>query len=152
MSTSSMAPQSIATGLQHRTVWRWHFYAGLFCIPLVLWLSVTGTIFLFHPQIQRWLDRPYDYLAITHPATANAQVEAALSAVPGTTLDSFQLHTHPPPQSSSTKASPNFASTSIRKLSPCSTSTTKTTASTSSCPACTANCSSASMAPRSLGQ
>ena len=91
MSTSSMAPQSIATGLQHRTVWRWHFYAGLFCIPFVLWLSVTGTIFLFHPQIQRWLDRPYDHLAITHPATANAQVQAALAAVPGTTLDAYQL-------------------------------------------------------------
>jgi uncharacterized iron-regulated membrane protein len=57
----------------------------------VLWLSVTGTIFLFHPQIQHWLDRPYDHLIITQRATANAQVQAALAAVPGTTLDSYQL-------------------------------------------------------------
>jgi uncharacterized iron-regulated membrane protein len=78
-------------GLDHRTVWRWHFYAGLFCIPFVLWLSVTGTIFLFHPQIQHYLDRPYDHLAIEQRASANAQVQAALAAVPGTTLDSYQL-------------------------------------------------------------
>lgn len=79
------------TALDHRTVWRWHFYAGLFCIPFVLWLCVTGTIFLFHPQIQHWLDRPFDHLEIFHRASANAQVQAALAAVPGTTLDSYQL-------------------------------------------------------------
>jgi uncharacterized iron-regulated membrane protein len=81
----------MTTQLDHRTVWRWHFYAGLFCIPFVLWLSVTGTIFLFHPQIQHWFDRPYDHLSIGQRATANAQVQAALAAVPGFTLDSYQL-------------------------------------------------------------
>jgi uncharacterized iron-regulated membrane protein len=77
--------------LDYRNVWRWHFYAGLFCIPFVLWLAITGTIFLFHPQIQHWLDRPYDHLLIGQRATANAQVQAALSAVPGSTLDSYEL-------------------------------------------------------------
>jgi uncharacterized iron-regulated membrane protein len=78
-------------GLDYRTVWRWHFYAGLFCIPFILWLSLTGTVFLFHPQIQHWLDRPYDHLSIARRATANAQVQAALAAVPGATLDSYEL-------------------------------------------------------------
>jgi uncharacterized iron-regulated membrane protein len=91
MATTPLAATDTATGLDHRTVWRWHFYAGLFCIPFVLWLSCTGTIFLFHPQIQHWLDRPYDHLVITQRATANAQVQAALAALPGTTLDSYQL-------------------------------------------------------------
>lgn len=91
MSNTAVTPEVSRRGLDHRTVWRWHFYAGLFCIPFVLWLSVTGTVFLFHPQIQRWLDRPYDHLSIAHRATANAQVQAALAAVPGTTLDSYQL-------------------------------------------------------------
>jgi len=90
-----MANVSSATGtskgLDHRTVWRWHFYAGLFCIPFVLWLSVTGTIFLFKPQIESFLDRPYDHLSITQPATANAQVQAALAAVPGSVMDSYEL-------------------------------------------------------------
>ena len=42
----------------YRAVWRWHFYAGVFCIPFVLWLACTGAIYLFKPQIERWLDRP----------------------------------------------------------------------------------------------
>ena len=91
MSSASIALPAVSKGLDQRTVWRWHFYAGLFCIPFVLWLSVTGTIFLFHPQIQRFLDRPYDHLAIAQRASANAQVEAALAAVPGSTLDAYEL-------------------------------------------------------------
>jgi uncharacterized iron-regulated membrane protein len=91
MATEALQNNVSPRGLDHRTVWRWHFYAGLFCIPFVLWLSVTGTIFLFHPQIQRYLDRPYDHLSITQRSTAHAQVQAALAAVPGTTLDSYQL-------------------------------------------------------------
>ena len=88
---STATLQSFPARFDHRTVWRWHFYAGLFCIPFVLWLSVTGTIFLFHPQIQRLLDRSYDHLSITQRSTANAQVQAALAAVPGSTLDSYEL-------------------------------------------------------------
>jgi uncharacterized iron-regulated membrane protein len=91
MSNEALLHDAPSKGLDHRTVWRWHFYAGLFCIPFVLWLSVTGTVFLFHPQIQRLLDRPYDHLSITQRTTANAQVQAALAAVPGTTLDSYEL-------------------------------------------------------------
>ncbi len=78
--------------LNYRTVWRWHFYAGLFCIPFVIWLSVTGSVYLFKPQIERWLDRPYDSLRIVGPrATAEAQVQAALAAVPGSSLHFFEL-------------------------------------------------------------
>jgi uncharacterized iron-regulated membrane protein len=78
--------------LNYRTVWRWHFYAGLFCIPFVIWLSVTGSIYLFKPQIERWLDRPYDQLTIDGPrATAQMQVLAALAAVPGSSLHYFEL-------------------------------------------------------------
>ncbi|MGI4852657.1 MAG: PepSY-associated TM helix domain-containing protein [Janthinobacterium lividum] len=91
MSQATLSAKGTPAGLDHRTVWRWHFYAGLFCIPFVLWLSVTGTVFLFHPQIQKWLDRPYDHLSIAPRATANAQVQAALAAVPGTTFDSYEL-------------------------------------------------------------
>ena len=28
----------------HRTVWCWHFYAGVVCIPFVLWLAATGSM------------------------------------------------------------------------------------------------------------
>jgi len=91
MSTAAISPTPTARGLDYRTVWRWHFYAGLFCIPFVLWLATTGTIFLFKPQIERFFDRPYDHLTIAQRATVNAQVQAALAAVPGSSLDAYQL-------------------------------------------------------------
>lgn len=76
----------------YSTVWRWHFYAGLFCIPFVIWLSVTGSIYLFKPQIESWLDRPYESLKMPGPpATAAAQVQAAIHAVPGSNLHYYQL-------------------------------------------------------------
>lgn len=32
--------------------WRWHFYAGLFVIPFMLMLSVTGLVMLFDDEIE----------------------------------------------------------------------------------------------------
>ncbi len=92
MTTTSIKSSSDTKGLDHRTVWRWHFYAGLYCIPFVLWLSIIGTIFLFHPQIQHWLDRPYDHLSTSGAAApVNAQVQAAIASVPGSSLRAYQL-------------------------------------------------------------
>ena len=63
----------------YNAIWRWHFYAGLFCIPLVIWLALTGSIYLWRPQVEAWLDKPYDHLATSGPvATPEAQVAAAL--------------------------------------------------------------------------
>lgn len=76
----------------YHTIWRWHFYAGLFCIPFVLWLALTGSIYLFKPQIEAVIDRPYSH--VTGPggnAPATRQVDAALAAMPGATLHQYQL-------------------------------------------------------------
>lgn len=76
----------------YNAIWRWHFYAGLFCIPFVLWLAVTGSIYLFRPQIETLIDRPYAHLDITGPrATAAQQAAAAVRAVPGSVLHRYQL-------------------------------------------------------------
>jgi uncharacterized iron-regulated membrane protein len=37
---------------RHRLLWRWHFYAGLFVMPLLLVLAITGTLYCFQPQIE----------------------------------------------------------------------------------------------------
>lgn len=80
----------------YNAVWRWHFYAGLFCMPFVLWLAATGTIYLWKPQIEAWLERPYDTLTPSGPrASADAQVRVALAAVPGATLHKYQLPQRP---------------------------------------------------------
>lgn len=78
--------------VDYRAVWRWHFYAGLFCVPFILVLALTGSIYLFKPQVEAWLDRPYDHLAPTGPAaTPRAQAEAAVAAVPGSRLKAYEL-------------------------------------------------------------
>jgi uncharacterized iron-regulated membrane protein len=76
----------------YRAVWRWHFYAGVFCIPLVIWLACTGSIYLFKPQIERWLDRPYDHLALDgRRATPEQIANAGMDAVPGSSLHYYEL-------------------------------------------------------------
>lgn len=76
----------------YSAIWRWHFYAGLFCIPFVLVLAVTGSIYLFKPQVEAILDKSYDNLAVSGTrASAEAQVAAALAAVPGSVLNSYEL-------------------------------------------------------------
>ncbi|SEP30665.1 Uncharacterized iron-regulated membrane protein [Methylobacterium sp. UNC300MFChir4.1] len=35
----------------YRAVWRWHFYAGLLCLPFLILLSVTGSLYLFKDEI-----------------------------------------------------------------------------------------------------
>jgi len=93
VSNSEALPQAgKAASTWYRAVWRWHFYAGLFCIPFVIWLSVTGTLYLWRPQIEAWLDRPYDHLVGDGPvASPEAQVAVALKAVPGATLAKYVL-------------------------------------------------------------
>ena len=76
----------------YRAVWRWHFYAGLFCIPFVILLSITGTIYLFKAEIEAWLERPYDRLIVNgQPEIASRQIRAAMAAVPGSTFQGYEL-------------------------------------------------------------
>lgn len=78
--------------LDYRAVWRWHFYAGLFCIPFVILLSITGTIYLFAPQIESWQDRELDNLHLTGShRTAAEQIRAALDGTPGATFSEYEV-------------------------------------------------------------
>ena len=75
----------------YRTVWRWHFYAGLFTLPFVIVLSISGAIYLFKPQIEDWNDRAYDNLTISKPASVAEQVQAALASLPESTPSGYEL-------------------------------------------------------------
>ena len=94
--TESIQPAAGKSWPDYRAVWRWHFYASLFCIPFVIILAISGAIYLFKPQIEAWNDRPYDHLEIEgNTASAAEQIRAALAAVPGATLDAYELPTGP---------------------------------------------------------
>lgn len=69
----------MSPGLQ-RAVWRWHMLAGLLVLPVLAWMAATGAIYLFKPEIERWL---YADMLRASPAPAlpiealRARVEAA---------------------------------------------------------------------------
>lgn len=90
--------------IDRRTVWRWHFYAGLFCAPFVVVLAASGTVYLFKTELESWLDRPIDRRVAEdlvgqdvaggpgsslHMAAARAA--AAIAAVPGSRLQAYEL-------------------------------------------------------------
>ena len=83
-------------GAAYRLVWRWHFYAGLFCLPFIVVLSLSGAVYLFKPQIDAFLDRGFDHLSLTSaPRSLDDQVEAALAANSGARLKALQLRDDP---------------------------------------------------------
>ncbi len=75
----------------YAAVWRWHFYAALFCLPFFCWLAVTGSVYLFRPDIEAWLDRPYESLQLDGPRAApSSEARAAVAAVPGATFSRYE--------------------------------------------------------------
>ncbi|AXN01831.1 MULTISPECIES: PepSY domain-containing protein [Acetobacter] len=74
-----------------RTLWRWHFFAGLFCLPFVAFLSLTGAVYLFKPQIDDWIDWRYDHLLTVQSPSPKRDVQAALSAVPQGAFLAYEL-------------------------------------------------------------
>lgn len=75
----------------YRAVWRWHFYAGLLVLPLVLVLSLSGALFLFKPQVERWEERAFQGLPTAGEVSPSTQVGAALAAYPGAHLAAYRL-------------------------------------------------------------
>ena len=78
--------------ITYRALWRWHFHAGMFCIPFVIVLALTGSIYLFKPQIDAFADRDVDSLQVTgHRATGEAQIAAAIASLPGSKLFVYEV-------------------------------------------------------------
>lgn len=76
----------------YRALWRWHFYAGLYCVPFVIILAITGSIYLFKPQVEAALDRPYDRMVTAGPYTPAAdQVDHAVAAVAGSHFSAYAV-------------------------------------------------------------
>lgn len=80
----------------YRTVWRWHFYAGLFVVPFMLILAITGIIYLFKPQLDSLMYRDRMFV---QPAGAvmpyASQLAAALNSYPDATVSKFTPNVAP---------------------------------------------------------
>lgn len=79
------------TGTLYRTLWRWHFYAGLLVVPLMLVLSLTGAAYLFKPQVDRWEEHAFRALPAYPEASPARQRAAALAAFPGARFHFYRL-------------------------------------------------------------
>lgn len=87
-----MKLKKIEPRINYTRIWRWHFYAGLFCIPFAIWLSLTGTIYLFKPQIESLIDQPYAEIVESEAVRPpSEQVIAAVNAVPDSVLNAYIL-------------------------------------------------------------
>jgi uncharacterized iron-regulated membrane protein len=83
MSDTSSAP--VGVNKLYFAAWRWHFFAGLYVIPFLLMLAVTGFfMMLFTTYLPEYGDR-IAVVAQAEPLLPSAQAQAAIAAVPGGT-------------------------------------------------------------------
>lgn len=85
-----MADNAQSTAL-YRLLWRWHFYAGLVVIPLMVLLASTGAVYLFKPQLDHWQESAYRGLATGGEVSPVVQLQAALAEYPGARFHSYRL-------------------------------------------------------------
>ena len=70
-------------GALYRTVWRWHFHAGLLCLPVrvLVMMAVTGGLYLFNQAIEGLVYR--DLLRIPAVQVAAVPPRSLLNAAAG---------------------------------------------------------------------
>nr|WP_232337111.1 PepSY domain-containing protein [Lysinibacillus timonensis] len=80
-----------SSGALYKTIWRWHFYAGLIIAPFLVILAITGGIYLFQPQIDQQLYQEYYEVTPTGERTsADQQIATVKGLYPGATVTSYR--------------------------------------------------------------
>ena len=69
--------------------WRWHFYAGLFVVPFLLVLAVTGMIMMISTATSNQLGNVAVVAMTGNAVPVTQQGDAALASVPGGTLNQY---------------------------------------------------------------
>ncbi|MGH3788043.1 MAG: PepSY-associated TM helix domain-containing protein [Pseudonocardiaceae bacterium] len=103
--TTPLEPPADATGDRedglrsrslYRAVWRWHFYAGLFAIPVIVLLCLSGIVYLFKPQVYGLM---YGNLQTVTPAERTVsyqqQGDVVERAYPGATVTAILTPSEP---------------------------------------------------------
>lgn len=60
----------------YRAVWRWHFYAGLLVMPVLMLMALSGAVYLFRAEIEDAVYRPMAQIE-ARAATASPDLWAA---------------------------------------------------------------------------
>lgn len=75
----------------YKSVWRWHFYAGIIFAPFLIILAVTGSIYLFKPQIEQVIYQ--DYYEVNpqgEKISASAQIEEVKKLYPDAVVTQYR--------------------------------------------------------------
>ena len=81
----------MSDGRLYRAIWRWHFYAGLFVVPFVLTLALSGAVYLFKPQVERWEERAFQGRSTAAPVAPHQQLAAAQAVHAGAAFLDYRL-------------------------------------------------------------
>lgn len=75
----------------YKIVWRWHFYMGLLIAPFLLILAITGSIYLFSPQIESSLYKKYEEISAEKgKLSADQQLAVVKKEYPEAIIGSYQ--------------------------------------------------------------
>ncbi len=75
----------------YRTIWRWHFYAGIIFAPFLVMLAVTGSIYLFKPQIENVLyQKYYEVSPQEDRISATEQINAVKTKHPDASITAYR--------------------------------------------------------------
>lgn len=67
----------------YRRVWRWHFWAGLAVLPVLAWMAVTGSLYLYKNEIERWLYQDWIVSRSIAPPLPLAEIIAQVESQTG---------------------------------------------------------------------
>lgn len=60
-------------------VWRWHFWMGLLIAPVLIIVSITGALYVFKPQIERWLHSDMLFVEVGEQHVGHSAFEQVLA-------------------------------------------------------------------------
>ncbi|WCN12491.1 PepSY domain-containing protein [Marinomonas mediterranea] len=77
----------------YMSMWRWHFYAGLYSVPFLIMLAITGLIMLYSPFIERWQNQDLYYVESNASTSISFEDQKLLvqSAYPDSWVKRFYL-------------------------------------------------------------
>lgn len=75
----------------YKTVWRWHFYAGIIFAPFLMILAITGAVYLFKPQIEAVLYQEYyEVNPQGEKISATQQIETVKNEYPDAVVSKYR--------------------------------------------------------------
>lgn len=81
----------------YQSVWRWHFYAGIIFAPFLIILALSGSVYLFKPQIEGQLYK--DMLTVREVGAGKLSPDELAAAVrkesPGLAIGSITMPDNP---------------------------------------------------------